>query len=56
MAKRHNPSGKTIPWHPIRGYATEEQWEKLKNLPACEEREHIWRDVEKQTKNKGVIK
>lgn len=47
--------GERIPWHPVRGYATEEQWRQLQELPLCPQRDYLIRQIEKQTSKKGKM-
>lgn len=46
---------KTIPYHPTRGYVTDEQWEKLQRLKDGYEYQALLRTIEKQTKLKGKM-
>lgn len=46
---------KAIPKHPIYGYMTEEQYQKLQSLPCGAELDHLKRVIEKQVKAKGKV-
>lgn len=45
-----------IQWHPVRGYATEEQYEKLKRIGVGAERNLILEQIEYQTIHKGKVR
>lgn len=49
-------SEKRIPYHPIRGYATQEQWEKLQVLKIGVDMDYLIKQIKDQTKSKGKIK
>lgn len=37
-----------VEYHPVRGYATEQQFKKLMELGVCPERESIWKKIKQQ--------